>query len=94
VFFFGVANLCSAIVEGQYTAPGASLGISITLLVLLNGSRLRIFNPFFCMIGADQTDRETGLLQGPLPWFSLVAFSIAAALLVAVGIFRTRTRDF
>jgi ABC-2 type transport system permease protein len=94
VLFFAISGLCSAVIEGQYTAPAASLGISITLLVLLNEGRARNFNPFFCMIGADRLDRETGLLQGSIPWLSLTVFAGTAIALAAIGVLAARRRDF
>ena len=87
--FFASAVLCSALIEGQYSAPMVSFGISIALVV-----SSRHFSPFACMIGEEQFDRQSGLLVGPIPWLRLVAFAFFSVVLIAAAIQLVRKRDF
>ncbi len=45
VIFLSIAFLISSVVEGQYTAPVVSIGVSAVLVYALRGEKLARYNP-------------------------------------------------
>ncbi len=86
--------LLSTLIEGEYTAPTASLGIIILLAYTFSGNDLVAYSPFAFMTGLRYFNRRDGALSGPVPWIPALYFLAAAACLFAVSVTIIRRRDF
>lgn len=94
VVFFGLAVLVSSIVEGEYTAPAASLGIVLVSVVSLNSPSLRMFSPWAFMVGEDYFNREQCLLIGPVPWINIGIYLMLSLVLISISVKAIIERDF
>jgi hypothetical protein len=92
--FFALAVLISSIVEGQYTAPVVSIGISVLLVNALKAERLNSYSPWTFMMGSEYFQRRTGLLSGQFPLLHAAAFCAVAVLLLCISIRLIQQRDF
>ena len=92
--FFAIAVLISSIVEGQYTAPVVSIGLSVLLVNALKAERLNPYNPWTFMVGSEYFQRRTGLLSGQFPLLHAAAFCAVAILLLCLSIRVIQQRDF
>lgn len=89
-----IALLLSALVEGEYIAPIASLGIMILLAYTFSGKDFLAYNPISFMTGLRYFNRHTGDLAGPVPWLPALAFIGVAICLFAVSVNIIKRRDF
>jgi ABC-type transport system involved in multi-copper enzyme maturation permease subunit len=94
VLFLTIAFLISSLVEGQYTAPVVSIGVSAVLIYGLRGEKLARYNPGRMMAGNDGFSWRTGLLMGQAPFLHAAGFAIAAALLFAISVKAIQHYDF
>ena len=92
--FFAMALLISSLVEGEYTAPLASFGILIAILVAIGRGPLRPFSPWWFIMGEQYIDAHTRLLVGPIPWLHLAVSVWFAALLTAISVKAVQKREF
>lgn len=92
--FVALAVLVSSIVEGQYTAPVVSIGMSVLLVNALKSQRLNPYSPWTFMVGSEYFQRRTGLLSGQFPLQHAAAFCVAAILLFFLSIRIIQRRDF
>ena len=92
--FFAMALLVSSLVEGEYTAPVVSCGVTFAMTVLLVDGSLRSYNPFAFINGVEYFDRHTGLLTGPIPWAHATISWVVAALLVWASVKVMQRREF
>ena len=94
VVFLMIAFLISSVVEGQYTAPVVSIGVSTMLVYALRGEKLAAFNPGRFMVGSDGFSWRTGLLTGHAPLLHAAAFGVVAALLFMISVKAIERYDF
>jgi hypothetical protein len=92
--FVALAVLVSSIVEGQYTAPIVSIGMSVLLVNALKAKRLNPYSPWEFMVGSEYFQRPTGLLSGQFPLLHAAAFCAVAILLLCLSIGVIQQRDF
>jgi ABC-2 type transport system permease protein len=92
--FVALAVLISSIVEGQYTAPVVSIGMSVLLVNALKTERLNPYSPWTFMIGSEYFQRPTGLLSGQFPLLHAAGFCAVAILLFYLSIRVIQQRDF
>jgi ABC-2 type transport system permease protein len=92
--FFAVALLVSSLVEGEYTAPVVSFGLTLAMSVLLADGPLRWLNPYAFINGVEYYDRHSGLMSAPIPWAHAAANLLVAAVLIAASIEAIRRREF
>jgi hypothetical protein len=92
--FIALAVLISSTVEGQYTAPVVSIGMSVLLVNALKAERLNAYSPWTFMVGSEYFQRPTGLLNGPLPLLPAASFCAVAILLLSLSIKVIQRRDF
>jgi ABC-2 type transport system permease protein len=92
--FVALAVLISSIVEGQYTAPVVSIGISVLLVNALKAERLNPYSPWTFMVGSEYFQRGTGFLGGQFPLLHAAAFCAVAILLLCLSIKVIQQRDF
>jgi ABC-2 type transport system permease protein len=92
--FVALAVLISSIVEGQYTAPIVSIGMSVLLVNALKAERLNPYSPWTFMVGSEYFQRRTGLLSGQFPLLHAAAFCAVAILLLCLSIRVIQRRDF
>ncbi len=88
------ALLLSVFIEGQYTAPIASLGIVILLAYTFSGNAFLAYSPISFMTGLRYFNRLTGTLAGAVPWLPALAFFAAAVSLFVVSVKVIERRDF
>lgn len=89
-----LAVLASSIVEGQYTAPAVSIGLSVLLVYALKSEKLNPYSPWTFMVGTEYFQRPTGLLSGQFPLLHAAAFSAVAIILLYLSIRVIQQRDF
>jgi ABC-2 type transport system permease protein len=94
VIFLAIAFLISSVVEGQYTAPVVSIGVSAVLVYALRGEKLAFYNPGRFMEGSDGFSWRTGLFTGPAPLLHAAAFGVVAALLFMISVRAVERYDF
>jgi ABC-2 type transport system permease protein len=94
IVFAALAVLVSSIVEGQYTAPAVSIGMSVLLVRALKAEKLIPYNPGTFMVGSEHFQRSSGLLSGQFPLLHAAAFCAAAILLLGLSIRVIQQRDF
>jgi ABC-2 type transport system permease protein len=94
MIFLAIAFLVSSVVEGQYTAPVVSIGVSAVLVYALRGERLAAYNPGRFMEGSDGFSWGTGLLTGHAPFLHAAAFGVVAALLFMISFKAIERYDF
>jgi ABC-type transport system involved in multi-copper enzyme maturation permease subunit len=94
VVFLSIAFLISSVVEGQYTAPVVSIGVSAVLAYALRGERLAAYNPGRFMEGAEGFSWRTGLLTGHAPFLHAAGFGVVAALLFMISVKAIERYDF
>lgn len=94
VVFVTIAFLISSLVEGQYTAPVVSIGVSAVLVYALRGEKLAPYNPGRMMAGSDGFSWRTGLFIGHAPFLQAAAFSLVAALLFTISVNAIQRRNF
>jgi len=94
LLFLTIAFLISSLVEGQYTAPVVSIGISAVLVYALRGEKLARYNPGRMMAGNDGFSWRTGLLVGQAQFLHAAAFAVVAALLFAISVKAIEHYDF
>lgn len=92
--FVAVAVLVSSIVEGQYTAPAAAIGISVLLVNALKAKSLSIYSPWAFMAGSEYFQRATGFLSGQFPFVHAAAFCGVAVLMFYCSIQVIRKHNF
>jgi ABC-2 type transport system permease protein len=92
--FVALAVFISSIVEGQYTAPAVSIGISVLLVNALKAERLTPYSPWTFMVGSEYFQRSTGFLSGQFPLLHAAAFCAVAILLFCLSIKVIQQRDF
>ena len=84
--YLTIAFLISSVVEGQYTAPVVSIGVSAVLVYALRDEKLALYNPGRFMVGSDGFSWRTGLLTGHAPLLHAAAFGVVAALLFMIAV--------
>ena len=89
-----IALLLSVLIEGEYTAPIASLGIIILLAYTFSGPDFVAYSPVSFMTGLRYFNRLTGTLAGAIPWLPALAFIAGALCLFAVSVKVIEHRDF
>ncbi len=89
-----IALLLSTLIEGEYTAPTASLGIIIMLAYTFSGKDLVAYSPFTFMTGLSYFNRHDGNLSGAVPWIPALSFIAAAVCLFALSVAIIKRRDF
>jgi ABC-2 type transport system permease protein len=89
-----IALLLSVLIEGEYTAPIASLGIIILFAYTFSGSDFLAYSPITFMTGLRYFNRLTGTLAGPVPWLPALAFIAVAVCLFTVSVKIVERRDF
>ena len=89
-----LALLLSTLIEGEYVAPIASLGVIILLAYTFSGNDFLAYNPISFMAGLKYFNRHTGDLSGTVPWLPAVAFLWAAIGLFAISVGIINRRDF
>jgi ABC-2 type transport system permease protein len=94
VVFFAIAFLISSVVEGQYTAPVVSIGVSAVLVNALRGEKLASYNPGRFMEGNAGFSWRTGLFTGHAPLLHAAAFGVVAALLFMISVRAVERYDF
>jgi ABC-2 type transport system permease protein len=92
--FVALAVLISSIVEGQYTAPVVSIGMSVLLVNALKAEKLNPYSPWTFMLGSEYFQRPTGLLNGQFPMLHAAAFCAVAILLLYLSMRVIQQRDF
>jgi hypothetical protein len=75
--FLALALLISSVVEGQYTAPIVSIGISVLLINALKAEKLNPYSPWTFMMGSEYFQFRTGLFSGQIPLLYAAAFCAA-----------------
>ncbi len=96
LIFFAFAILISALIEGEYTAPALTYGLTI-FSVLLFGSvgRLRPYADIWRFMGGDNhLNHTTWMLSGPIPWPGVIACVTIAALMLLISIAVIQKREF
>ena len=88
------ALLLSVVIEGQYTAPIASLGIIILLAYTFGGKDFLAYSPISFMTGLRYFNRLTGMLTGAVPWLPALAFIGVGICLFTVSVKILERRDF
>jgi ABC-type transport system involved in multi-copper enzyme maturation permease subunit len=89
-----VALLLSTLIEGQYTAPIASLGIIILIAYTFSGNDFLAYSPISFMTGLRYFNRHSGALAGTVPWLPALAFIAVALCIFAVSVKIIERRDF
>ena len=89
-----LALLLSALIEGEYTAPIASLGVIILLAYTLSGKDLNAYSPFTFMTGLRYFNRQSGNLAGSVPWIPALSFVVVALCLFSLSVAIIKRRDF
>lgn len=89
-----IALLVSTLIEGEYTAPIASLGIIILLAYTFSGNDFLAYSPISFMTGLRYFNRHTGALAGTVPWFPALAFIAVSICLFVVSVKIIERRDF
>ena len=92
--FLALALLISSVVEGQYTAPIVSIGLSVLLINALKAEKLNPYSPWTFMMGSEYFQFRTGLFSGQIPLLHAAAFCAAAMLLLLISIKVIQRRDF
>jgi hypothetical protein len=92
--FLTIAFLISSVVEGQYTAPVVSIGVSAVLAYALRGEKLAAYNPGRFMVGSDGFSWRTGVLTGHAPLLHAAAFGVVAAILFMISVKAIERYDF
>jgi ABC-type transport system involved in multi-copper enzyme maturation permease subunit len=92
--FLALSLLISSVVEGQYTAPIVSIGISVLLINSLKAEKLNPYSPWTFMMGSEYFQFRTGLFSVQIPWLHAAAFCVAAMLLLFISITAIQRRDF
>jgi ABC-type transport system involved in multi-copper enzyme maturation permease subunit len=94
MLFFGIALLCSSLVEGEYTAPIVSFGVVMLLAVAFNGQGLKGYGPWDFITGSAYWDRSTAQLIGPVPWLTAAVYVGLAGVLALVSVKVIQRREF
>lgn len=94
LLFFAVGLLVSCCVEGEYTAPVASLGVVAAMSVVLADGPLRTLSPMAFINGVEFYDRHSGQLMGGIPWGHVMGSVVLSAVLVAVSVKLMEHREF
>ena len=93
-FGLTLALLFSVLIESQYVAPLAGLGIVILLAYTFSGNDFLAYSPILFMTGIRYFNRLSGTLVGPVPWLPALAFIAAAVCIFAVSVKVIERRDF
>jgi len=94
MLFFGIALLVSSLVEGEYTAPVVSFGVTLAMSFLLGDPPLRAYSPFAFINGVEYWDRHSGLLVGAVPWAHIAASIGVTCVLIAISVKAIQRREF
>jgi ABC-2 type transport system permease protein len=94
ILLYAIAFLVSTVIEGEYTAPMASGGITLAIAFEVGGPSLLHYNPVAFMMGGEFYDAHAGLLRGPFPWTQIVFFCSLAAPLLFLSVKSTQRREF
>jgi ABC-2 type transport system permease protein len=98
VLFVAIAVLTSSLIEGEYTAPVVSLGAVFAIAVAMDNPYVHrhsaLMSPFQFMMGLPYLNRETFLLEGPLPWLQAAKYALVAVLLLIISLEVIRRREF
>jgi ABC-2 type transport system permease protein len=94
LIFFAFALLISSLMEGEYTAPAVSLGITLTVIFALGDRPLNAWSPLELVAGSGYIDRQNPIHFGPIPWLHLVVTILIAALFTAISIKAIQRREF
>lgn len=89
-----IALVFSTLIEGEYVAPIASIGLIILLAYTFSGKDLIAYNPISFMTGLRYFNRQTGNLAGAVPWLPALAFIAVAICLFVLSVNIIKRRDF
>lgn len=89
-----LALVLSTLIEGEYIAPIASLGIIILLAYTFSGSDFLAYSPIAFMTGLKYFSHHTGALTGTVPWLPALGFIAVVICLFAISVKIIEHRDF
>jgi hypothetical protein len=74
----------------EYTAPVVSLGAVFAIAVAMDNPYVHrhsaLMSPFQFTMGLPYLNRETFLLEGPLPWLQAAKYALVALLLLIISV--------
>lgn len=96
LIYVALAILISSVVEGEYTAPAVTYGLTIfTGLSFGNVTWLRPYADIWRFMGGDNhMDKRSFLLFGPFPWLGALACLCVAAVMLVASVAIIRRREF
>lgn len=92
--FVAWALLISALVPGEYTAPGVCLGAILVMQYAMGEKPLSDWSPSRLLGGEPYLNPHTMMLAGPVPWLRLAVTIMVAILLTLAAIKAMQMREF
>jgi ABC-2 type transport system permease protein len=96
MIYFALAVLISTCIEGEYTAPAISYGLTIlTGMVFGEVKWIRPYADLWRFMGGDNhINKNTYLLSGPFPWLGVSASLCVAGLMLFASVWVLQKQEF
>jgi ABC-2 type transport system permease protein len=92
--FVAWALLISSLIAGSYTAPAVALGGVVIGGMLLGDPAFNHWSPYGLLSGQAYLNRQTNVLDGPIPWLRLAITIAVAAVLTWAAIKAIQRKEF
>ena len=92
--FVAWALLISSLVAGSYTAPAVTLGAVLAGGFVFGDPAFNAWSPFSLLTGQPFLNRNTNVLEGPIPWLRLAFTAAVAAAMTWAAVKVVEKREF
>ena len=92
--FVAWALLVSSLIAGQYTAPAVTLGMVLAGGIALGDPAFNDWSPYALLTGQGYLNRQTGAIEGSIPWLRLAVTIAVAAVFTWTAIKAVQRKDF